>query len=298
MKPELKLSGTISEHASESDWDIIFRPKNKWYNIDIKGIWHYRDLIKLFVRRDFVAQYKQSLLGPLWILIQPLLTTILYALIFGFIARVPMGGIPPALFIMTAFIPWIYFADCISKTATTFTGNSAIFGKVYFPRLVSPISVIISSLFKFCIQLFLLAGIFIYYKVFHGVNVKIDYHIIFLPLLILLLAGCGLAIGLIVSSLTTRYRDLGFLIGFFIQFLMYGSSVVIPYTTFKNHETIYAILKWNPLLWIMEAFRRAVLGVGEWSWLGLFYACGFMLVLLFIAIVIFSKVERSFMDTV
>ncbi len=291
-------SSSVDTVTEEEGWDIILKPKNKWYNIDLKGVWQYRDLVMLLVRRDFVALYKQSILGPLWVLIQPLLTTILYAIIFGFIAKLPMGGTPPALFIMTAFIPWSYFADCISKTSVTFTGNAAIFGKVYFPRLVSPISVIISSLFRFGIQLILLAGLFIFYKFFNNAPVRIDYHIVFLPLLILILGGSGLAIGLIVSSWTTRYRDLGFLIGFIIQFLMYGSSVVIPYTTFKNHPRVMALLEYNPFVWIMEGFRKALLGTGEWSWFGILYAFGFMVILLFISVVLFSKVEKTFMDRV
>lgn len=283
---------------SEKQWDIVLKPSGKWYHVDLKGVWHYRDLIRLFVRRDFVAQYKQSLIGPLWILIQPLLTTILYSVIFGFIAKLPMGGIPPALFIMTAFIPWTYFSECVSKTANTFTGNSAIFGKVYFPRLVTPISVMISNMIKLGVQLLLLAGLFTYYAVFKGTKIDINAHAFFLPLLIIILGMTGMAIGLIVSSLTTRYRDLGFLINFIIQFLMYGSAVVIPLKVFESHHTVMSIIRLNPLSWIIESFRVALLNTGQWSWGGIAYAAGCMIFLISFAFLLFSKVERTFMDRV
>ena len=280
----------------ETEWDIILRPRNKWYDIDLKGVWHYRDLIRLFVRRDFVAQYKQTLLGPLWIIVQPLITTIFYALIFGRIAKLPTEGLPPALFIMPALIAWTYFTDCINKTSNTFSSNANIFGKVYFPRLVAPVSVIISNLFNFLIQLVLVIFLLAYYYFYQGIKITPDYHIIFFPLFILILAGMGLATGLIVSSMTTRYRDLSFFIGFFIQFLMYASSVVFSFNNFSPQ--LKEIIKWNPFVWIIEGFRYSLLGTGVWSWMGILYATVFMLVLLFFSVIMFSKAEKTFMDTV
>lgn len=276
-------------------WDIVIRPQSRWFNIDLKGVWQYRDLIRLFVRRDFVAQYKQTLLGPLWILIQPLLTTLMFALIFSYIARISTAGIQPLLFYMAAFVPWTYFADCIHKTSSTFTANASIFGKVYFPRLVTPVSVIISNLYKFLIQLALLGVLYTYFAV-KGTAAAPTIHLLFIPLLLVVVAGMGLSIGLIVSSLTTRFRDLSFLVGFIVQLMMYASSVVIAFSTFDPEWQ--NILQWNPMTWIIEAFRYALLGVGVWSWSGLAYATACMSVLLVIALALFGKVEKTFMDTV
>jgi lipopolysaccharide transport system permease protein len=286
-----------SSPAVES-WDIIVRPKSRWSQLDLKGVWQYRDLIRLFVRRDFVAQYKQTLLGPLWMLIQPLLTTILFSFVFARMARIPTGGVPSVLFYMSAFIAWTYFSDCVQKTSSTFTANAAIFGKVYFPRLVTPVSQVISSIFKFLIQFLLLIGLFIFFRV-RGGQFSVNIHLLYMPLLLLLLAGMGMAIGLIISSLTTRFRDLSFLVGFIIQLLMYGSSVIfsaLDPKIFGPH--LMAILKWNPLVWIIEGFRYSLLGTGTWSWSGLAYSGGCMFFLLTIALLLFGKVEKSFMDTV
>lgn len=279
----------------ENQWDIIIRPQSRWFNIDLKGIWHYRDLVKLFVRRDFVAQYKQTILGPLWIVIQPLLTTLMFSLIFSHIAKISTAGIPPVLFYMAAFVPWTYFADCIHKTSTTFTGNASIFGKVYFPRLVTPISVVISNLFKFLIQMGVVGMLFLFYA-WKGTSAAPGPFLLFTPLLILLLAGMGMAIGLVVSSLTTRFRDLSFLVGFAVQLLMYASSVVITFSTLDPEWQ--EILKWNPMVWIIEGFRYAVLGVGTWSWMGIAYSAACMVIVMFISLGLFGKVEKTFMDTV
>ncbi len=280
---------------TEDHWDLIIKPKTKWYDIDLKGVWNYRELIMLFVKRDFVSQYKQTILGPLWMFIQPLLTVLVFSVIFGLVANIPTGGAPRLLFYLAAFVPWTYFTECFSKNSNTFTGNASIFGKVYFPRLVRPISVTISNLYRFGVQI---ALFFIVYMVFviNGYSGKPSMNILFFPLLILFPAVYGFSLGLIVSSLTTKYRDLSFVTGVLIQMLMYGSSIVYSIADLNAKYIVY--LKWNPLVWVMEAFRYSLIGVGVWSWGGLLYAFLVMLLLLFIAIIIFNKVEKNFMDTV
>lgn len=280
---------------AETKWDLILRPKNSWYDIDLKGVWHYRDLILLFVKRDFINTYKQTVLGPLWMLIQPLISTIMFAFIFGMVAKIPTGDAPRLLFYMSAFVPWTYFSDCMNKTSNTFSSNATIFGKVYFPRLVTPISVIISNLFKYLVQCFLLMIIYVYY-VWNGETISANHYLIFMPFLIILLGGFGMSLGLIISAVTTKYRDLTFLIAVGTQLLMYGSSVVFSIEIFGPELRSYLV--WNPFVWIMEACRFATIGVGEWSWGGLAYSAGCMMILMFLSIVVFSRVEKNFMDTV
>lgn len=286
-------------HAASADtgWDEVLRPKNKWYQVDVRGVWRYRDLLLLFVRRDFVATYKQSILGPLWIVIQPLLTATLLSVVFSYIAKIPTNGAPAGLFYLCGYIPWTYFSESFSRTSSTFTANASIFGKVYFPRLVTPISAIISSMLRFLVQLVMLTGIYLVF-VMRGASVSPNIHLAFLPLLLLLMAGYALALGLIVSALTTRYRDIQFMITFLLQVGMYSSSVVFPYSWFDKVERLKHILAFNPMMWIIEGFKNALLGVGQWSWMGLGYAAGLLVVLLFIAVVTFGKVEKTFMDTV
>ncbi len=279
----------------EEHWDLIIRPKVKWYDVDIKGIWDYRDLVMLFVKRDFVSQYKQTILGPLWLFIQPLLTVLVFSVIFGIVANIPTGGVPRLLFYLAAFVPWSYFSECFSKNSNTFTGNASIFGKVYFPRLVRPVSIIISNLYKFMVQMILFMLVYFYFSA-TGFTGTPNIYILFFPLLILLIAGYGFSLGLIVSSLTTKYRDLNFITGVFLQLMMYGSSIVYSISDLPPKYASY--LKWNPLAWIMEACRYSLIGAGTWSWHGLAYATVIMLVLLFIAVVIFNRIEKSFMDTV
>lgn len=282
---------------ADAEWDQVLRPKNKWYQVDVKGVWKYRDLLMLFVRRDFAALYKQSILGPLWIVIQPLLTATLLAIVFSYIAKIPTSGAPAGLFYLCGYIPWTYFSDSFLRTSSTFTANASIFGKVYFPRLVTPISAIISSMMRFFVQLVMLAGIYLVF-VARGATVTPTIYLVFLPVLLLMMAGFALSFGLIISALTTRYRDIQFMVAFLLQVGMYSSSVVFPYSWFANHQTLQQILKYNPMLWIIEAFKHALLGVGQWNWLGLAYAAGVMIVLLFIAVITFGRVEKTFMDTV
>jgi lipopolysaccharide transport system permease protein len=284
-----------NSRGCKADWDTVISSRTVWYDIDLKGVWQYRDLIFLFVRRDFVTQYKQTVLGPLWMLIQPLLTTLMFSVIFGRIANIPTGGSPRILFYLAAFVPWTFFTECFNKNAATFSSNAGIFGKVYFPRLVRPVSVIISSFYKFIIQFFLFVIIYAIF-VWKGSHIEPTKMFWMLPILLIFPALFGFSLGLIVSSFTTKYKDLNFVTAVIIQLLMYGSSVVF---SISDISTPYkAILAWNPLVWVIEAFRYATLGIGTWSWYGLGYAAIWMSALLFIAVIIFNRVEKSFMDTI
>lgn len=286
------------ETVKEGDWDIVLRPQSKWYNLDLKGLWHYRDLVWLMVRRDFFVTYKQTILGPLWMLLQPLLMSLMFSVIFGRVAGIPTGGAPRILFYTSAFFAWTYFAESFNKISATFTTNSAIFGKVYFPRLVMPIATIVSGLFRFAAQLLLFVILYFFYVTWHAAQVHANLHVFFIPVLLLILAGYAMAGGLLVSSVTVKYRDLNFVIVVAIQLLMYGSSIVFSISDPKFPAQYREMLKWNPMVWLMEGFRNALIGVGQWSWHGLAYSALVMFVLLFLAIVNFNRVEKNFMDTV
>jgi len=258
-------------------------------------VWHYRDLIALFVRRDFVSRYKQTILGPLWFLIQPLFTTIIFTVVFGRIAQLPTDGLPQFLFYMSGNVMWNYFSGCLTGTSTTFTANAHLFGKVYFPRLVTPISIIISDLITFAIQLLFFAGFLVYFTL-QGSDVRLTAWALSLPLLILLMAGLGLGLGIIISSLTTKYRDLQNLVGFGVSLLMYVTPVLYPISSIPENWRWIAVI--NPITPIIETFRAGFLGAGDASWLGLGYSAIFMLVVMFIGVVIFNRVEKTFIDTV
>jgi lipopolysaccharide transport system permease protein len=277
-------------------WDLIIKPKNKWYELDLAAIWRYRDLLKLLVRRDFVAVYKQTILGPLWLFIQPILTSLTFAIIFGRLAKISTDGAPPILFYMAGIALWTYFADCLSKTSNTFIANVGVFGKVYFPRLIIPLSVLVSNLIKLAIQLLIFIIIWIYFiNTSQSVNPNWAY-LWLLPVLIFLMAGLGFGLGILISSLTTKYRDLTFLIGFGVQLLMYASSVVLPISAMP--DSIKRIMLFNPLTSIIEAFKFIFIGNGTFEAFWLVYSFGFMCVLLALAVIVFNKVEKSFMDTV
>ena len=280
----------------DKDWDLIIKPQNKWYQIDFASIWRYRDLLMLLVRRDFVAQYKQTILGPLWFLIQPLFTSLAYVLIFGNIAKISTDGNPKMLFYMAGITLWTYFSDCLAKTSSTFIANASVFGKVYFPRLIIPLSVLVSNLIKFGIQFLIFLALWTYY---YSATDKVNPHweyIWLVPFLIILMAGLGLGFGITISSLTTKYRDLTYLVGFGVQLLMYASSVVIPISGMS--ESTKSLMLLNPLTSIVEAFKYIFLGNGYFDVYWLLYSFGFMTVLLALAVIIFSRVEKSFMDTV
>lgn len=277
------------------DWSLIIKPKTKLWDLDLHSLWKSRDLISMFVWRDFVSLYKQTILGPLWFFVQPVISTIVFTIIWGGLAKLPTDGLPPALFYMCGLVGWNYFADCLIKTSNTFASNAGIFGKVYFPRLVVPLSIVISNIAKFSVQFLLFLAFLIYYYL-EGSHIQPNIYILLTPLLLLIMAGIGLGMGIIVSSLTTKYRDLQQLVGFGTQLLMYLTPVVYP-LSFISEEKRWMSLA-NPMTSIIETFKFAYLGAGEFSWMYLLYSACFMMVVLWIGILIFNKVEKSFMDTV
>ena len=277
------------------DWDLVIEPRRAWWDLRLGQLWRYRDLIMLFVWRDFVSTYKQTILGPLWYLIQPIITTLVFTVIFGNIANLPTDGLPRFLFYMSGTVIWTYFSGCLKKTSNTFAANAGLFGKVYFPRLAIPIADLISNLFTFAIQ-FTLFLAFLAYFMLSGADVYVTTWALLLPVLIFLMAGLGLGFGIIVSSLTTKYRDLRYLVGFGMQLWMYATPVIYPASTIP--EEWQWVLNVNPIAPVVEAFRYAFLGAGSPSWGGLAYSFTFMLAVFTIGVLIFNRVESTFMDTV
>lgn len=275
----------------------MIQPRAGWLDLHLADIWRYRDLLWLFVRRDFVAVYKQTILGPIWFFIQPLLTTATFTIIFSGVAKLSTDGLPPLLFYLAGTTPWNYFATSVTKTSSTFLSNAGLFGKVYFPRLITPLSVVISTLIQFGIQFILLVVVLIWY-LWKGVAIQPNWVgiLALTPLLLALLAGFGLGFGIIVSSLTTKYRDLSFLVNFGVQLAMYGTPVVYPLSMVPDKYRVWLDL--NPMTGIIEAFRTVYLGTGSFSWNSLGYSTIFTLVVLSVGVVIFNRVEKTFMDTV
>jgi len=282
--------------SNNKDWDLIVKPKSSWFEFNFKEIWRYRDLLFMFVKRDIVSTYKQTILGPLWFFIQPILTALTFTIIFGNIANLSTDDKPKFLFYLAGTTCWNYFADCLNSTSGTFINNAGIFGKVYFPRLISPLSVVISSVLKFLIQFLLFIGVFIV-MYFNDANLQPNKLMLLIPFLVLLMGIMGLGLGIIVSSFTTKYRDLRFLISFGIQLFMYITPVILPLSQFKG--LMKKVVMANPMTPIIETFKAAFLGVPkDYAINGLFYTTAFTIVVFCLAILIFNKVEKSFMDTV
>jgi len=277
-------------------WTLRIKPHSKWWDINLADVWAYRDLLWLFVRRDFVAVYKQTVLGPLWFFIQPLLTALVFTIIFSGVAGISTDGFPPMLFFLAGTTPWNYFATCLTKTSNTFVQNASIFGKVYFPRLIVPLSIVTSTIIQFGIQFLLFLGFLIYFLL-TGSAINPHWGLIFVltPALILLMAALGLGTGIIVSSLTTKYRDFTFLIAFGIQLMMYGTPVIYPMSALP--EKWRWIVELNPMSAPIESFRAIFLG-GSIPWSSLGISTAMTAVLLLVGVIIFNKVEKSFMDTV
>lgn len=292
---ENKNSLLADSKFPEEEWDLIIQPKSKWFDLQLKEVWQYQDLLFLFVRRDFVAVWKQTILGPLWFFIQPLFTTLMMVLIFGKVAKLSPAGVPSILFYLSGIVAWNYFSKVLTATSSTFTANAGIFGKVYFPRVIMPLSLVVSNLLKFGVQFLLFIG-FLLYFVFTTNQVHPNLHIIFTPVFIIIMAILGLGFGILFSSFTTKYKDLSFLIGFGIQLAMYASPVIIPLSSFPEKYKWIALV--NPMTSIIEGFRYAYLGVGEMQWSLLAYSAVFSLVVLTVGLILFNKVEKSFMDTV
>ena len=292
----------MSQTTENENWTTIIKPRNKLFEVNLKEIWDYRDLMMLFVKRTITVQYKQTILGPLWWVIQPAFTVIMYMVVFGGIAGIPTDGIPQPLFYLGGIATWHYFSDCLGKASNTFVSNAGIFGKVYFPRLIMPLSSIISNLVRFGIQLGLFVAVYLYYVII-GEAPCPNWYLALFPLLVVMLAGTALGFGIIISSMTTKYRDLQILFSFFVSLWMYATPIVYPLSQVAGKEKfgidLATVMCFNPLTPIIETFKHGALGAGQfigWGWLA--YSFGFMLVVLALGILIFNRVQKSFMDTV
>ena len=289
------MSQSIKDIEAEH-WDQVIEPKGKLLDLNLGEVWRYRDLLWLCVKRDFTAQYKQTILGPLWHFIQPVFTTLMFLFIFGRIANIPTDGIDKIPFYMSGIAIWNYFSSCLTATSSTFVANAGIFGKVYFPRLVIPLSTVMSNIVKFGIQFLLLLAVMTWYGIQKG-NFHFGATWLLIPLLVLMMAALGLGLGIIISSLTTKYRDFNVLIGFAVQLLMYATPIAYPLSFLKG-KGYASWVAWNPLTSIVEAFRFALFNTGSVDTPGLLYSGLVILIVLFFGLLIFSQVERSFMDTV
>lgn len=282
----------------DTEWLFEITPKNKFFSLNLKEVWQYRDLLLLFVKRDVVTVYKQTILGPLWYLLQPLFTSITFTIIFNKVAGIETGTVPPFLFNLAGIMVWNYFTACLTDTSDTFKRNAAIFGKVYFPRLIMPLSTVISNLLKFGIQFMIFIAFYVFYY-FQGAAINMNGSLLFFPLLIALMGILGLGLGMLISSLVTKYRDLSYLIGFGVQLLMYLSAVMYPMALIQDKMPDYAwLVHYNPLAYIIETTRFMLLGVGIVSVWGLVYTVGVTMGLFFIGLLVFNKTEKSFIDTV
>ncbi len=279
------------------EWTTEIKPKTSLLQVDFKEIWQYRDLYRMFVKRDIVTWYKQTILGPLWFFIQPIMTTIMFMVVFGGIAKISTDGLPQPLFYLAGICLWQYFAECLNQTSKIFIDNANVFGKVYFPRLVVPMATVTSNLVRLAIQMGLFLAVFAYYMIFTDAPVHPNLYALLTPALILILAGLGLGFGILFSSLTTKYRDLVFLLSFIVQLWMYATPVIYPLSTITDPR-LKMLMQANPLSSILETFKFGMLGVGEFSWAALGYSAGFMIVLLALGIIVFNRIQRTFMDTV
>lgn len=277
------------------NWDGIIKPQSSLFEIDLAEIWRYRDLMMMFVKRDIVTFYKQTILGPLWFFIQPLFTTLMFIVIFGGMAGISTNGLPQGLFYMAGILCWNYFSDCLNRTSTTFKDNQNIFGKVYFPRIVVPISIIVSNLVRFAIQFLLFIGFYIYYLA-KGVAIQPNAGILLFPVLIVIMAGLALGFGMIITALTTKYKDLTFLVQFGVQLWMYATPIIYPLSAAPEKYRWLVVA--NPMTAVVETFKYGFLNQDSFNIYHLVYSFGFMVVLLITGIVIFNKVEKGFMDTV
>jgi len=285
----------MKDTVQSEDWNLVIKGHTSLFDLKFNDVWRYRDLLWMFVKRDFVSFYKQTVLGPLWFFIQPLFTTIVFTFVFGNLAKISTDGLPQQLFYLSGITAWNYFSDCLTKTSTVFRDNASIFGKVYFPRLIMPLSIVVSNLVRFMVQLLLLVLMMIYFGI-QGASFQVTSAIIFFPLLVVLMALLGLGLGLIITAMTTKYRDLTFLVSFGVQLLMYGTTVIYPLSAAPAKYK--SIIELNPMTGIIEAFRFAFLGKGEFSVWSIGYSVLVTLVVLFLGVIIFNKTEKNFVDTI
>ena len=283
---------------SDKNWDLIIQNKSSLFRLDLHEVWRYRDLLRMYVKRDIITFYKQTILGPMWFFIQPIMTTIMFMFVFGGIAGISTDGVPQAVFYLAGLVCWNYFADCLTKCSDTFNANQQIFGKVYFPRLIVPFSIVISNMVKMGIQLVLFLVVYAYYFIVLGTFV-INWTIVLFPVLLLMLASLGLGFGLVISSLTTKYRDLRFLITFGVQLWMYATPVIYPLSVMKQNypDKIWVIVA-NPLTAIIETFKYGFTGVGVFEWNYLLYSFVMSIAVLLLGIIVFNRVKKNFMDVI
>jgi lipopolysaccharide transport system permease protein len=282
------------KYEEDEDWDVVMQAQTSLFDLRLKELWNYRDLLVLFVRRDFVTVYKQTILGPLWFFIQPILTTITFTIIFGNVAKLSTDGAPKLVFYMAGITLWNYFSTCLTCVSAVFNANAGIFGKVYFPRLIMPLTIVISNLMKFGVQFVMFLIFVIYFYVQE--QIQPNAWILLTPVIILLMALISMGVGLILSSMTTKYKDLNMLIGFAIQLFMYATPIIYPSSSIP--EDYQWLIHLNPLAGLFEYMRYAYLGVGDFSLIDLVYPISFAIVILLIGIVVFNKVQKTFMDTV
>ncbi|URM37340.1 ABC transporter permease [Flavobacterium anhuiense] len=286
------------DSKNTNDWLFEITPKNKFFSLNFKEIWQYRDLLMLFVKRDIITVYKQTVLGPLWYLIQPLFTSITFTIIFNNVAGIKTGSIPPFLFNLAGIMVWNYFTACLNGTSDTFKSNAGIFGKVYFPRIITPLSIVISNLVKFGIQFCIFVVFYIFFFC-QGADLSLNILVLFFPALIIFMGILGLGLGMIISSMVTKYRDLNNLVGFGVQLLMYISAVMYPMELIKEKLPKFGwIVQYNPLAYVIETSRYMLLNIGSISILGLVYTMVVTLIVFFIGLLIFNRTEKSFIDTV
>jgi lipopolysaccharide transport system permease protein len=282
-------------NSSNQEWDLEIKPHDTVFNLHLKDVWNYRDLLWLLVRRDFISFYKQTILGPVWFFIQPIFTTIVFTFVFGNLAKISTNGAPQPLFYMAGIISWSYFADCLTKTSTVFRDNAAIFGKVYFPRLIMPLSIVFSNLIKFGVQFILFIILMVYYLI-QGNRIEPNWYILLLPVIMFLMAILGLGLGLVITALTTKYRDLAFVVGFGIQLAMYATPVIYPISYLQEKYRI--IIALNPMCGLIETFKYGFLGTGQFYPEAFIYSIIASLVIFIIGLVVFNNVEKSFIDTI
>jgi lipopolysaccharide transport system permease protein len=285
----------MKQEETTKEWDIVIEGHTSLFDLKFSDVWHYRDLLMLFVRRDFVSFYKQTVLGPLWFFIQPLFTTIVYTFVFGKLAGISTDGLPQPLFYLAGITAWNYFADCLTKTSTVFRDNVNIFGRVYFPRLIMPLSIVASNLVRFGVQMLLFIAMMGYYAL-QGAAFAPTWALLLFPVWVLLMALLGLGLGTIITAMTTKYRDLTFLVGFGVQLLMYATTVIYPLSAAPAKYRIFIEL--NPMTGIIEAFRYSFLGKGEFSAWSIGYSALITLLVFFFGIVVFNKTEKNFVDTI
>ena len=284
--------------SNEEDWLFEIKPKNNFFSLNLKEVWQYRDLLFLFVNRDIVTVYKQTVLGPLWYLIQPLFTSIIFTIIFNNVAGIQTGTIPPFLFNLAGIMVWNYFTSCLNDTSDTFKKNANIFGKVYFPRIIVPLSIVVSNLLKFGIQFLIFVVLYCYF-VYDGMVVNLSGISLLFPLLVIIMGFLGLGLGMIISSLVTKYRDLSFLVGFGVQLLMYLSAVMYPMALLKEKLPSFGwLIEYNPLAYVVETSRYLLLKEGTISGFGIIYTVVITFIIVILGLLIFNKTEKSFIDTV